>query len=277
MTGTGTPRTPRTPDSTRRSERSRRAIYEAALSLVGEAGYARTTIEGIAARAGVGKQTIYRWWPSKAAVLLEAFIDLGEQAAKAAGSGDGVYEFPDTGDLAADLRTVLRATVDELVDPRYEAPTRALTAAGRRRPPWARSSWRSCSNRRSGCTRSGCARRRRPAAYGTGSTRASRGAARRPALPPLAAAHPPAHARVRRRRRRLRAWRSRPAPVARGGEFAHGAAGAVAAVRAVAAGPRTGAKVSIAPPLCCRPAYPGWELRPPEAQDGGSMDSTTLR
>ncbi|MGW0546568.1 TetR/AcrR family transcriptional regulator [Streptomyces altiplanensis] len=130
MADTGTPRTPRTPDSTRRSERSRRAIYEAALSLVGEAGYARTTIEGIAARAGVGKQTIYRWWPSKAAVLLEAFIDLGEQAAKAAGGGDGVYEFPDTGDLAADLRTVLRATVDELVDPRYEAPTRALTAAG---------------------------------------------------------------------------------------------------------------------------------------------------
>ncbi|GAA2928737.1 TetR/AcrR family transcriptional regulator [Streptomyces enissocaesilis] len=130
MADTATPGTPRTPDSTRRSERSRRAIYEAALSLVGEAGYARTTIEGIAARAGVGKQTIYRWWPSKAAVLLEAFVDLGEQAAEAAGGGDGGYEFPDTGDLAADLKAVLRATVDELVDPKYEAPSRALTAAG---------------------------------------------------------------------------------------------------------------------------------------------------
>ncbi|MGW0564375.1 TetR/AcrR family transcriptional regulator [Streptomyces sp. NPDC003016] len=129
MADTATPGTPRTPDSARRSERSRRAIYEAALSLVGEAGYTKTTIEGIAARAGVGKQTIYRWWPSKAAVLLEAFVDLGEQAAEAAG-GDGGSEFPDTGDLAADLRTVLRATVDELVDPKYEAPSRALTAAG---------------------------------------------------------------------------------------------------------------------------------------------------
>ncbi|MBT2399527.1 TetR/AcrR family transcriptional regulator [Streptomyces sp. ISL-100] len=130
---TGTPRTPstpRTPDTTRRSERSRRAIYEAALSLVGEVGYAKTTIEGIAARAGVGKQTIYRWWPSKAAVLLEAFIDLGEQAAEAAGTDGSEYEIPDTGDLAADLRTVLRATVDELVDPKYEAPSRALAAAG---------------------------------------------------------------------------------------------------------------------------------------------------
>ncbi len=69
------------PDAGRRSERSRRAIYEAALALVAEEGYTRTTIEGIAARAGVGKQTIYRWWPSKSAVLLEAFLDLAEQAA----------------------------------------------------------------------------------------------------------------------------------------------------------------------------------------------------
>ncbi|WP_328401307.1 TetR/AcrR family transcriptional regulator [Streptomyces sp. NBC_00390] len=119
---------PRTPDASRRSERSRRAIYEAALALVGEVGYARTTIEGIAARAGVGKQTIYRWWPSKAAVLLEAFLDLAEQAAEAAGPGE--YEIPDTGDLEADLRLVLRATVDELNDPRYDAPARALTAEG---------------------------------------------------------------------------------------------------------------------------------------------------
>ncbi|MBT2493357.1 TetR/AcrR family transcriptional regulator [Streptomyces sp. ISL-96] len=122
--------TPKTPDSTRRSERSRRAIYDAALSLVGEVGYTKTTIEGIAARAGVGKQTIYRWWPSKAAVLLEAFVDLGEQAAEAAGADGSEYEIPDTGDLAADLRTVLRATVDELVDPKYEVPSRALAAAG---------------------------------------------------------------------------------------------------------------------------------------------------
>ncbi|MFD7130180.1 TetR/AcrR family transcriptional regulator [Streptomyces sp. NPDC059894] len=116
------------PDTTRRSEKSRRAIYEAALALVGEAGYPRTTIEGIAARAGVGKQTIYRWWGSKADVLLEAFLDLGEQAAEAAGQVP--YAIPDTGDLAADLRAVLRATVDELLDPRYEAPSRALTAEG---------------------------------------------------------------------------------------------------------------------------------------------------
>ncbi|MEU2878360.1 TetR/AcrR family transcriptional regulator [Streptomyces sp. NPDC007070] len=117
-----------TPDATRRSERSRRAIYDAALALVAEVGYPRTTIEGIAARAGVGKQTIYRWWPSKADVLLEAFLDLGEEAAREAGQQP--YEIPDTGDLAADLKSVLRLTVDQLFDPRFEAPSRALAAEG---------------------------------------------------------------------------------------------------------------------------------------------------
>lgn len=48
------------------------AILVAAFELVGEVGYAGLTIEGIANRAGCGKQTIYRWWPSKAHVLLEA-------------------------------------------------------------------------------------------------------------------------------------------------------------------------------------------------------------
>ncbi|MEW2508629.1 TetR/AcrR family transcriptional regulator [Streptomyces sp. NPDC046870] len=116
------------PDATRRSEKSRRAIYAAALALVGEVGYPRTTVEAIAARAGVGKQTIYRWWSSKADVLLEAFLDLAGQAARA--SGQDVDALPDTGDLAADLKAVLRATVDELFDPRFEAPARALAAEG---------------------------------------------------------------------------------------------------------------------------------------------------
>ncbi|CAL9541014.1 hypothetical protein SUDANB6_04259 [Streptomyces sp. enrichment culture] len=130
------PAAPRRPDTSRRSEKSRRAIYEAALALVAEVGYPKTTIEGIAARAGVGKQTIYRWWSSKADVLLEAFLDLGDQAARAAERSAGragdpqAYAIPDTGDLAADLKAVLRATVDELRDPRFEAPSRALAAEG---------------------------------------------------------------------------------------------------------------------------------------------------
>ncbi|MFD9376640.1 TetR/AcrR family transcriptional regulator [Streptomyces sp. NPDC059999] len=119
-------RTPKAPDAARRSDRSRRAILDAALDLVGEVGYNRLTIEAIAARAGVGKQTIYRWWPSKAAVLLDASLALaGEAEEDVEWTG-----FPDTGDLAADLKYVLRATVDEFNDEKYGAAARALTAAG---------------------------------------------------------------------------------------------------------------------------------------------------
>ncbi|GAA2804442.1 hypothetical protein GCM10019017_57510 [Streptomyces showdoensis] len=66
---------------------------------------------------------------SKPAVLMEAFLDLAEQANEALG-GDAGSEIPDTGDLAADLKLVLRATVDELNDPAFDRPTRALAAEG---------------------------------------------------------------------------------------------------------------------------------------------------
>lgn len=84
-----------------------------------EVGYAKLTIEAIAARAGVGKQTIYRWWPSKGAVVFDALLAMNA-------GPDGVV-LPDTGDIERDLRTVLRATVEELLDPLTDATHRALT------------------------------------------------------------------------------------------------------------------------------------------------------
>lgn len=113
----------RAPDRSRQNPRSRQAIFDAALRLVGELGYEKLTIEAIAARAGVGKQTIYRWWPSKAAVLLDAFTAVTERPGNQGGLAD-------TGDLEADLKAVLRATVDEFNDPAFEAPYRALAIAG---------------------------------------------------------------------------------------------------------------------------------------------------
>ncbi|MDI6104453.1 TetR/AcrR family transcriptional regulator [Actinoplanes sp. NEAU-A12] len=107
------------PNAARRSERSRTAILDAVLALLRESGYADLTIEAIASRAGVGKQTIYRWWPGRGAVVLDALV---EQAAAA-----GPQALPDTGDLEADLRVVVRAIVAELADPRLSATTRALT------------------------------------------------------------------------------------------------------------------------------------------------------
>lgn len=84
-------------------------------------GYRELTIESIAARAGVGKQTIYRWWPSKGAVLFEAIL-----AGNAA--DDGSPTLPDTGDLRADLRTVMRAVVASLADPGTDRINRAVAA-----------------------------------------------------------------------------------------------------------------------------------------------------
>ncbi|NEA23038.1 TetR/AcrR family transcriptional regulator [Actinomadura bangladeshensis] len=111
---------PRKPNPARRSERSRQAVLAAARELVSELGYAKVSIEAIAARAGVGKQTIYRWWPSKGAVIFDSFLALSE------GEDEDGVRLPDTGDIEADLKTVMRATVAEFADPAFEAPVRAL-------------------------------------------------------------------------------------------------------------------------------------------------------
>ncbi|WP_084259235.1 TetR/AcrR family transcriptional regulator [Microtetraspora malaysiensis] len=97
----------KTPNAARRSESSRQAIFAAAAELCAERGYGRLTIEAIASRAGVSKKTIYRWWPSKGAVILE----LIDEAATA----DAHH--PDTGDLATDLRTQLTAVIGMLTPP----------------------------------------------------------------------------------------------------------------------------------------------------------------
>jgi AcrR family transcriptional regulator len=51
------------------------AVLHAADDLLVERGFGGVTVEGIAARAGVAKQTIYRWWPSKVDILLDTLID----------------------------------------------------------------------------------------------------------------------------------------------------------------------------------------------------------
>ena len=60
----------------RRSSRSHAAILESTVDLLCELGFAGLTIEGVAARAGVGKSTIYRHWRSKAELVIEAFGSL---------------------------------------------------------------------------------------------------------------------------------------------------------------------------------------------------------
>lgn len=109
------------PDESRRNQETRTAILDAARELVLDEGYSSLTMKGIAARAGVGKQTVYRWWASPGAVMFEAFLNL---------SGDAAVEIslPDTGNIERDLKTVVRATVEELRDPKFDAVFRVLAA-----------------------------------------------------------------------------------------------------------------------------------------------------
>jgi AcrR family transcriptional regulator len=79
----------------RRSDQSHQAILQAAREVLNEVGYRDMTIEAIAARAAVGKKTIYRWWSSKAAVVLEALTS----------QTSGQVPFSDTGSLEGDLLT----------------------------------------------------------------------------------------------------------------------------------------------------------------------------
>jgi AcrR family transcriptional regulator len=96
-----------------RNETARRAILEAAAGLLATSELADISIARIAEIAGVGRQTIYRWWPSKGAVLADAMV---EQA-------DDAVDVRPTGDIRADL---LRFVAQTFAAARHPAATRAL-------------------------------------------------------------------------------------------------------------------------------------------------------
>src|SRR5260370_31628953 len=84
-----------------RSQEADRAILTATVELLAERGLTAMSIEEVAARAGVGKTTIYRRWPSKGLLALDAFVaSFREQ-----------QPLPDTGTLRGDLTAALRAWV----------------------------------------------------------------------------------------------------------------------------------------------------------------------
>lgn len=75
-----------------RNPQSEEAILEAATAILAEAGYAGFSIEAVARRAKAGKPTIYRWWPSKAHLLLDVYKRLKD-----------VLPDPDTGSVHGDI------------------------------------------------------------------------------------------------------------------------------------------------------------------------------
>jgi AcrR family transcriptional regulator len=90
-----------------RSTAAHQAILRAASELLIGVGFDPTTVDAIAARAGVSKATIYRWWPNKAAVVMDAF--LADTAPR--------MPFPHTGTTRTDLRHQMRAVIDLFNDP----------------------------------------------------------------------------------------------------------------------------------------------------------------
>jgi AcrR family transcriptional regulator len=57
-----------------RSEKARKAVMRSTLALLQRGGFNELCVEAVAARAGVGKATIYRWWPNKAELVIAAFV-----------------------------------------------------------------------------------------------------------------------------------------------------------------------------------------------------------
>jgi len=112
-----------TPGASRRPGRPRdarhdRAILEATLEILREHGYGGLTIDGVAAKAGVGRPTIYRRWPSKPALVVAALVDSSRLAIPA----------PDTGSLRHDLIAIQRHQVELMNSPDNRRVTAGLVA-----------------------------------------------------------------------------------------------------------------------------------------------------
>jgi AcrR family transcriptional regulator len=95
--GNGAKRPPGRP----RSEESRQAILRSTLKLLTESGFPQLSIEAIAADADVSKATVYRWWPTKAALVADAF----------SASADEELRFPDTGSVRKDMSLQMRQVI----------------------------------------------------------------------------------------------------------------------------------------------------------------------
>jgi AcrR family transcriptional regulator len=109
----------------RRSERARVAILEATNVLLHDRGLENLSIEEVAATAGVGKQTIYRWWPTRPALVADALLHRDDLAPL----------LPrDTGDVVKDLSRWAGGLAESLGSDRGAATLRMLTAAATEHP-----------------------------------------------------------------------------------------------------------------------------------------------
>ena len=104
-----------------RSEQARQAILRSTLRILESSGFSGLTIEDVAEQAGVGKTTVYRWWPNKSALIADAF----------ASNTTRTLRFPDTGSVFSDMSRQMRQLVKVFRSPRGRIVS-AILAAGQR-------------------------------------------------------------------------------------------------------------------------------------------------
>ncbi len=109
-----------------RDSRVHHAILDATRELLTSGSYAELSMESVAARARVGKKTLYRRWPSKAPLVAEAVLE--------AYGRSGSFPVAQTDDIRADLRAWLNEHAEFLAEPPNAALVRALVAAAAARP-----------------------------------------------------------------------------------------------------------------------------------------------
>ena len=126
-----------------RSEEADQAILDATLRMVGEHGVAGTTIEGVAAEAGVGKTTIYRRWPNKNDLILAAISNIVPP-------GDP----PDTGTMAGDMAALAETQRRRLSGSGLSGIVPRVLAESMSDPSCTRTTSRGWSSRSAPC--SGC-------------------------------------------------------------------------------------------------------------------------
>ena len=97
----------------------RAAVLSATLEVLVETGYDAMSVDAVAARAGVHKTTVYRRWPTKAALVAAAAADRSEQ----------LVPVPDTGSLVGDLTALGRSIADNLSSELGSALARTIIAA----------------------------------------------------------------------------------------------------------------------------------------------------
>jgi AcrR family transcriptional regulator len=98
-------------------------ILDAALAVLAEQGYDRMTIDAVASRAGMARATVYRRWPTKADLVLEAVSAMSR--------ADVAFEhLPDTGTLRGDMTSMIRTFDDDEQQVRIQAMAGLLTLTG---------------------------------------------------------------------------------------------------------------------------------------------------